>query len=122
VTLALAGTADRSLLRWTINNGGASPVRVQLADALGGGQPARVLPVDAGASYQEDWDALGQAYGWYDLTFTVHGGPRVPPPVQRPPGGRQPQPHTPRLAGRHALTGARSGVRGSGSTGAGTSR
>jgi hypothetical protein len=31
---------------------------------LGGGQPGRVLPVDAGASHQEDWDALGQAYGW----------------------------------------------------------
>jgi len=75
VTLATAGTADRPLLRWTISNGGGSPARVQLADALGGGQPARVLPVPAGASHQEDWDAIGQAYGWYDLTFTVQGDP-----------------------------------------------
>jgi phospholipase C len=75
VTLALAGTADRPLLRWMISNGGGSPARVRLADAFGGGQPARVLAVAAGASHQEDWDALGQAYGWYDLTFTVPDDP-----------------------------------------------
>jgi phospholipase C len=75
VTLALAGTADRPLLHWTITNSGASPARVQLADALGGGQPARVVALDAGASHHEDWDALGLAYGWYDLSFTVPGDP-----------------------------------------------
>jgi phospholipase C len=74
VSFALAGPANRPALRWTATNSDATPVRLLVSDALEG-RPARAVTLGIGGTHTEDFDPIGSASGWYDLSFAVDGDP-----------------------------------------------
>jgi phospholipase C len=57
-----------------IDNGGRSPVRAQVSDALDSGR-TKVVAINPGGTHGETADPVGSAFGWYDLTFTLEDDP-----------------------------------------------